>query len=132
MILNEGLVIGMGNRGSKSVVSYYCAIVKEQRVNVYRYLQDPPIGESTLDGWIFVKYLRCILMSLVISYYKILYIKFFYNSPLIGFDSLNLNTRRYYSTLSSNKHNKDDLQIDPWFITGFSDGSNLSLVVWGY
>jgi len=69
MILNEGLVIGMGNRGSKSVVSYYSAIVKEQRVDVYRYLQDPPIGESTLDGWIFVIYLRCILMSLVISYY---------------------------------------------------------------
>lgn len=60
-----------------------------------------------------------------------MYRKFFYNSPLIGFDSLNVNTRRYYSTLSSNKHNKDDLQIDPWFITGFSDGSNLSLVVWG-
>lgn len=31
----------MGNRGSKSVVRYYYAIVKEQRVNGYRYLQDP-------------------------------------------------------------------------------------------
>lgn len=51
-----------------------------------------------------------------------MYRKFFYDSPLIGFDSLNVNTRRDYSTLSSNKHNKDDLQIDPWFITGFSDG----------
>ena len=30
----------MGNRGSKSVVRYYSAIVKEQRVNDYRYLQD--------------------------------------------------------------------------------------------
>ena len=27
------LVIGMGNRGSKSVVRYYSAIVKEQRVD---------------------------------------------------------------------------------------------------
>ena len=35
----------MGNRGSKSVVRYYSAIVKEQRVNGYRYLQDPPLGE---------------------------------------------------------------------------------------
>ena len=58
----------MDNRGSKSVVRYYSATVKEQRVNVYRYLQDPPLGESTLEGWIFVIYLRCILMSLVISY----------------------------------------------------------------
>jgi hypothetical protein len=30
----------MGNRGSKSVVRYYYAIVKEQRVNGYRYLQN--------------------------------------------------------------------------------------------
>jgi hypothetical protein len=29
----------MGNRGSKSVVWIYYAIVKEQRVNGYRYLQ---------------------------------------------------------------------------------------------
>ncbi len=58
----------MGNRGSKSVVRYYSAIVKEQRVNDYRYLQDPPLGESTPEGWIFVIYLRCILMSLEISY----------------------------------------------------------------
>ena len=57
--------------------------------------------------------------------------KIFYDSPLIGFNSLNVNTRRYYATLSNNKHKMDDIQIDPWFITGFSDGSNLSLVVWG-
>jgi len=31
----------MGNRGSKSVVWIYYAIVKEQRVNGYRYLQYP-------------------------------------------------------------------------------------------
>lgn len=31
-------------------------------------------------------------------------------------------TRRSYSTLSSNKSNIDDLKIDPWFITGFTDG----------
>ena len=30
----------MGNRGSKSAVRYYYAIVKEQRVNGYRYLQE--------------------------------------------------------------------------------------------
>jgi len=30
----------MNNRGSKSVVRYYSAIVKEQRVNGCRYLQD--------------------------------------------------------------------------------------------
>jgi len=34
----------MDNRGSKSVVRYYYAIVKEQRVNGYRYLQDPSLG----------------------------------------------------------------------------------------
>jgi len=51
-----------------------------------------------------------------------LYRKIFYGSPLIGFDSLNVNTPRYYVTLSNNKHKIDDLQIDPWFITGFSDG----------
>lgn len=48
--------------------------------------------------------------------------KIFYDSPLIGFNSLNVNTRRYYATLSNNKHKINDLQIDPWFITGFSDG----------
>ena len=78
----------MGNRGSKSVVRYYSAVVKEQRVNVYRYLQYPQLsfwdgplqgsrpkgqcpfwglGESTPPGWMFVIYLRCILMSLEIS-----------------------------------------------------------------
>jgi len=50
-----------------------------------------------------------------------LYRKISYDSPLIGFNSLNVNTRRYYATLS-NKHKIDDLQIHPWFITGFSDG----------
>lgn len=40
------------------VISYY-ATVKEQRVNGYRYLQD-------LFGWVI--YLRCILISLEISY----------------------------------------------------------------
>ena len=53
---------------------------------------------------------------------KIFYRKFFYGSPLIGFNSLNVNTRCYYATLSNNKHKMDDLQIDPWFITGFTDG----------
>ena len=48
--------------------------------------------------------------------------KIFYDSPFIGFNSLNVNTRRYYATLSNNKHKINDLQIDPWFITGFSDG----------
>ena len=48
--------------------------------------------------------------------------KILYDSPLIGFNSLNVNTRRYYATLSNNKHKINDLQIDPWFITGFSDG----------
>ena len=48
--------------------------------------------------------------------------KILYDSPLIGFNSLNVNTRRYYATLSNNKHKIDDLQIHPWFITGFSDG----------
>lgn len=49
----------MGNRGSKSVVISYYATVKEQRVNGYRYIQD-------LFGWVI--YLRCILISLEISY----------------------------------------------------------------
>ena len=38
----------MDNRGSKSVVKYYYTIVKEQRVNGYRYIQYPPLGEFTL------------------------------------------------------------------------------------
>jgi len=29
----------MGNRGSKSIVKYYYAIVKEQRVDGYRYIK---------------------------------------------------------------------------------------------
>jgi hypothetical protein len=51
-----------------------------------------------------------------------LYRNISYDSPLIGFDSLNVNTRRYYATLSNNKHKMEDIQIHPWFITGFSDG----------
>lgn len=51
-----------------------------------------------------------------------MYKKFYYDSPLNGLNSLNVNTRRYYVTLSNNKHNIDNLQINPWFITGFSDG----------
>jgi hypothetical protein len=60
-----------------------------------------------------------------------LYTKNFYDSPLNGSNSLNVNTRRYYGTLSDNKHKIDDLHMGPWFITGFSEASNLSLVVWG-
>jgi hypothetical protein len=30
----------MGNRGSKSIVKYYYGIVKEQRVNGYRYIKN--------------------------------------------------------------------------------------------
>lgn len=50
-----------------------------------------------------------------------MYTKNFYDSPLNGSNSLNVNTRRYYVTLSDNKHKIDNLHIDPWFITGFSD-----------
>lgn len=50
-----------------------------------------------------------------------MYRKISYDSPLIGFNSLNVNTRRYYGTLSYNKHKIDDLQVSPWFITGFSE-----------
>ncbi len=58
----------------------------------------------------------------------------FYDSPLIGFNSLNtgryyintpfyyINTRRYYVTLSDSKRTSDNLPIDPWFISGFTDG----------
>lgn len=52
---------------------------------------------------------------------KKLYTKNLYDSPLNGSNSLNVNTRRYYVTLSDNKHKIDDLHIGPWFITGFSD-----------
>ena len=45
-----------------------------------------------------------------------------YDSPLNGFNSLNVNTRRYYVTLSDSKRTIDNSQIDPWFITGFTDG----------
>lgn len=48
------------------------------------------------------------------------YAKNFYDSPLNVSNSLNVNTRRYYSTLNDNK--QDDLHIGPWFITGFTDG----------
>ena len=47
-----------------------------------------------------------------------LYTKIFYDSPLNSFNSLNrfnslnVNTRRYYVTLSNNKHTIEDLQID--------------------
>lgn len=47
----------MGNRGSKSVVISYSATVKEQRVNGYKYIYN-----------ICNIYLRCILISLEISY----------------------------------------------------------------
>ena len=50
-----------------------------------------------------------------------MYTKNFYDSPLNGFNSLNVNARRNYVTLSDNKHKIDELQIDPWFITGFTD-----------
>jgi len=47
--------------------------------------------------------------------------KFYYDSALIGFKSLNTNTPRYYSTCGNNKPKIEDenLQIHPWFITGF-------------
>ena len=51
-----------------------------------------------------------------------MYEKSYYDSPLNCLNSLNINTRRSYSTLSSNKSNIDDLKVDPWFITGFTDG----------
>ena len=51
-----------------------------------------------------------------------LYTKTFYDSPLNVFKFLNVNTRRYYVTLSNNKHTFEYLQIDPWFTTGFTDG----------
>lgn len=53
-----------------------------------------------------------------------MYRKFYYNSPLIGFKSFNINTPRYYSTCGNNKPKIEDenLQIHPRFITGFVDG----------
>ena len=51
-----------------------------------------------------------------------MYEKNYYDSPLKCLNSLNINPRRSYSTLSSNKSNIDDLKVDPWFITGFTDG----------
>ena len=42
-----------------------------------------------------------------------LYTKTFYDSPLNVFKFLNVNTRRYYVTLSNNKHTFEYLQIDP-------------------
>lgn len=50
------------------------------------------------------------------------YEKSYYDSPLNCLNSLNIKTHRCYSTLSSNKSNIDDLKVDPWFITGFTDG----------
>lgn len=60
---------------------------------------------------------------------KNMYNKNYYDSPLNGLKFLNVNTRRYYGTLSNNKHKIDDLQIDPWFITGFSDVKVVLLAV---
>ncbi len=51
-----------------------------------------------------------------------MYTKNFYDSPLNGFNSLNINTRRYYVTLSDNKRTIGNPKIDPWFVTGFTDG----------
>lgn len=51
-----------------------------------------------------------------------MYTKNFYDSPSNCFNSsFNVNVRRNYTTLSSNKHKIDESQIDPWFITGFTD-----------
>lgn len=50
----------MGNRVSKSVVISYSATVKEQRVNGYKYIYN--------IYFICIIYLRCILISLEISY----------------------------------------------------------------
>ena len=51
--------------------------------------------------------------------------KIYYDSPLNDLNSFNFNTRRSYSTahgaLCTNKHKIDELQIDPWFITGFTE-----------
>jgi len=49
-----------------------------------------------------------------------MYTKISYDSPLNGFNSLNINSDCHYATPRDNK--KDDLQIHPWFITGFTDG----------
>ena len=51
---------------------------------------------------------------------KLLYKKIYYDSPLKGFNSLNVNTRRHYVTLSNNKPKIDDLKIDT--LLRFSDG----------
>ena len=87
----------MNNRGSKSVSRSYSAIVKEQRVNGCRYLQD--------FCNIFKMYSNELRNKLWLSFYR----KIYYDSALIGLNSLNINTRRYYATLSNNKHIIDDL-----------------------
>lgn len=51
-----------------------------------------------------------------------MYKRISYDSPLNCFNSNDAKTRRYYSTLSQNKNKNDDLQINPWFIIGFTDG----------
>ena len=55
-----------------------------------------------------------------------MYVQNYYDSPLIAkvvrnSNSLKVNSRRNYSTLK-NKIDEHFAQINPWFITGFTDG----------
>ncbi len=78
----------------------FIVFVKEQRIDDYRYLY-------------YYEYLRYILRKLRNKFSLKQYAKNNYDSPLIGFNSFNVNSRHNYSTLNNNKHVSGELKIDP-------------------
>lgn len=99
--INKILFRVMDDRGSKSAISLGIAL-KEQRVYGYKYLHN--------KGKILKMYSNELRYKL---WKKKFYTKNLNDSPLNGSNSLNVNTRRYYVTLSNNKHKIDDLHIGP-------------------
>nr|YP_010390639.1 LAGLIDADG endonuclease [Fusarium asiaticum]UPX02658.1 LAGLIDADG endonuclease [Fusarium vorosii]QJT58170.1 LAGLIDADG endonuclease [Fusarium asiaticum]QJT58225.1 LAGLIDADG endonuclease [Fusarium asiaticum]QJT58280.1 LAGLIDADG endonuclease [Fusarium asiaticum]QJT58335.1 LAGLIDADG endonuclease [Fusarium asiaticum] len=98
---------GMGNRGSKSTVFVrkLYTVVKEQRV------------DGSCNGLVINPLLRCTLRGFErISWY--------------GIPSNQILIKRYYTTNDSNTNieseistiNKESFKLNPWFITGFTDG----------
>ena len=95
----------MGNRGSKSVLY----AVKEQRVNGSRYIKCLPL------------YLRCTLMGGE-SRYQI-------KNP-----SKQLNISPFSTLINKEILSNSTSNLDPWFITGFSDKpkkTSTAVVIWG-
>ena len=93
----------MDNRGSKlcSDVSFTPGLIKEQRLD----------GSLQVSG---VSCLRCSLTGLEINY-------------KVKVPSKQINKVRFYSTMMVDQTQK--LIINPWFITGFSDGEGCFMLI---